>query len=173
MSGPATPDDDDPDATVRGRVTALHAAGMGRNQIARELGLSTATVSRIAAAEHLKFDRAATAAALEARQIDLKARRVELKGLLLEDAHKLRKQLWEPARLVAFGGKDNTINEVTLAEPQFVDKKNIMAAVGIAIDRFEKLDARDSGNDTDSARSLLSELGRALGISSNDDTLGV
>lgn len=152
------------DKATRARVQQLHTDGKGRNEIARELGISASTVSGIVADLGLSFDRSATAAATDARKADLTARRVELKGLLLEDAHHLRQQLWEPARLVSFGGKDNTMNETMLEEPLFADKKNIMSAVGIAMTTFDRLDARDNDGGESDARSMLAQLGRALGI---------
>lgn len=63
-----------------------------------------------------------------------------------------------------FGGKDNTLNETTLDEPLFVDKKNIMSAVGIAVDRFEKLDARDNDQGVGAGMSLLGRLASELGL---------
>lgn len=152
------------DEATHARVRELHAAGKGRNEIARELGVSASTVSGIVSKLGLSFERTATVAATEARKADLTARRVELKALLLEDAHHLRQQLWEPARLVNFGGKDNTLNETLLDEPLFADKKNIMSAVGIAMTAFDRLDAKDNDGGDSEARSMLAQLGRALGI---------
>lgn len=129
--------------TIRQQIIDLHTLGNTRNAIAATTGVGAGTVSRICKAAGLTFDRTATRAAVAAHAIDAKARRAELKELLLEDAHRLRKQLWEPARLVNFGGKDNTLAETTLTEPLFADKKNILSAVGIAVDKVEKLEKLD------------------------------
>ena len=51
--------------------------------------------------------------------------------------------MWEPTVAFAFGGKDNTYAEQEIPEPTFVDKKNILGAVGIAVDRVVKLNAVD------------------------------
>ncbi|MCP1414393.1 hypothetical protein [Paenarthrobacter sp. A20] len=116
----------------------------GPSAVQEQLGIPKATVAGWAKAAGVRTVRtSATRAATEARAVDLKASRQELTALLLEDAHKLRKQLWQPARLVNFGGKDNTLAETTLDEPLFVDKKNILSAVGIAVDRVIKLEAVD------------------------------
>ena len=104
-----------------------------------------------------------TRAMIEARTVDLKARRQELKALLLDDAHRLREQLWKPARLVNFGGKDNTLNETKLDEPLFVDKKNIMSSVGIAVDRIVKLEEIDNDDGNTEVISLLDQLAEQIG----------
>lgn len=110
----------------------------------------------------------ATRAAVEAKVVDGKLRRQELAALLLEDAHKLRKQLWEPARLVNFGGKDNTLAETMLDEPLFVDKKNIMSAVGTAMTTMAKLEAVDTDNGVAGAVSMLDRLVEQIGAISDD-----
>jgi hypothetical protein len=46
----------------RKRILALHAEGKGRNDIAREAGVSAASVSKIIAEAGLSFDRTATKA---------------------------------------------------------------------------------------------------------------
>ncbi|MGW7413419.1 helix-turn-helix domain-containing protein [Streptomyces sp. NPDC054863] len=60
----------------REQVRQLHAEGKSRNRIARELGRSAATVSKIARSEGLAFSGGArVAAATEARRADAAARR--------------------------------------------------------------------------------------------------
>ncbi|MCI2424110.1 helix-turn-helix domain-containing protein [Saccharopolyspora sp. K220] len=56
----------------------LHAQGKTRNDIAREIGRSPSTVSRLAHAAGLSFDRSKTAAATQAKQRDNAARRADL-----------------------------------------------------------------------------------------------
>lgn len=135
----------------------------GPTAVQKNLGIPKATVTKWAKAGGIPtVHTARTREATEARSVDLKARRQELTSLLLEDAHKLRTQLWSPAKVINFGGKDNTLAETTLDEPLFVDKKNIMAAVGIAIDRVVKLEAVDSDNGTAGAKSMLERLAEQL-----------
>ena len=64
-----------PMASHASEVRRLIAAGEGRNAIARKLGISTASVSRLAQSMGLTFDRAGTRAATEARKVDLDALR--------------------------------------------------------------------------------------------------
>lgn len=136
----------------------------GPTAVRDQLGIPKSTVDRWrkkAGVRTVRNDR--TRAMIEARTVDLKARRKELTALLLDDAHRLREQLWQPARLVNFGGKDNTLNETTLDEPLYADKKNIMSAVGIAVDRVVKLEAVDADEGLDQAVSMLDKLAEQLG----------
>lgn len=150
--------------TIRQQILDLHAAGTSCNAIAKQAGVSASTVSKVCKAAGLTFDRGRTRAATASHAIDAKARRAELKELLLEDAHKLRAQLWQPARLVNFGGKDNTLAETTLTEPLFADKKNILSAVGIAVDKVEKLEKLDNDGGVQDAESMLQKLIDGIGI---------
>lgn len=115
------------------RVRELHAEGMGLNAIARELGLSASTVSQMAKQEGLSFDRAATRNAVEARKVDAAAMRAELQIGLLQDAKRLRSELWSPCTVFNFGGKDNTYEEREIDAPPFADKLKLVQAVGVAI----------------------------------------
>lgn len=63
---------------------------LSRNEIARKAGVGVATVTRRAATVGRSFDRSASAPAVEARVHDVRRRRAELMGLLIEDAHRER-----------------------------------------------------------------------------------
>lgn len=119
----------------------------GPTAVEKKLGIPKGTVARWAKETGIEtVSVATTRAGTEAASVYAKARRQELTKLLLEDAHRLRKQLWEPARLVSFGGKDNTLAETTLDEPLFADKKNIMTAVSTATTTMSRLEAIDADN---------------------------
>lgn len=152
------------DDATRARILELHAQGLGCNQIARQAGAAPATVSKICKDAGLTFDRSQTRAGVAARSIDVKAARTQLKLDLLQDAQRLRQQLWEPAEVINFGGKDNTLNRVTLPQPLFVEKKNIMTAVGMAVDRFAKLDALDADGGVTEAQAMIHQLIQGIGI---------
>lgn len=149
------------------RVRRLHKQGLGRNAIARETGLSAGIVSRIAKDQGLTFDRAQTQAATEAKVIDAKARRAALALALLDDAARLREQLWQSHTYWDWGGKDHTYDEITKPEPTPTDKLKLMQAVGTAVDRAVKLDDYDADPGTDAARSMLDNLAQALGDAAN------
>lgn len=144
-------------------VRKLHADGKGRNEIAETIGRSGRTVSRIAKELGLKFDREKTRAATEAKVIDARAKRAQLANDLLDDAARLRQQLWRPADYVDHGGKEYFRVDWTLDEPTFTDKLKIMQAVGIAADKAIRLDEYDADPGIDAAKSMLGALAKGLG----------
>lgn len=139
----------------RVRVVELHNAGWSRAAIARDLGRAPSTVGKIAAAAGVDFDRTRTEQATAAKQADNRAKRADLESLLLDDALELRKRLWQPARVYAFGGKENDYNEAWLDEPPFADKRQIMQTAGTAVDKAIKIAAVDADNGADEAKSML------------------
>ena len=141
----------------RAEVRRLHGEDKTRNAIARELGRSGRTISRIADELGLSFDRAATRQATEAKKADAAARRAALALDLLGDAERMRAQLWTATKIYNFGGRDNTYNEETVTEPPFADKLKILQSVNIAVDKALRLDEYDSGN-AGTAGSLLGSL---------------
>ena len=141
----------------------------GPTAVEKKLGILKGTVTKWAKAEGVETVSVAnTRAGTEAASVYAKSRRQELAQLLLEDAHRLRKQLWEPARLVSFGGKDNTLAETMLDEPLFVDKKNIMSTVGTAMTTMAKLEAVDTDNGVAGAVSMLDRLVEQIGAIGDD-----
>ncbi|MEU6279745.1 hypothetical protein [Streptomyces sp. NPDC047028] len=140
------------------QVAALHGQGLGRNEIARRIGRGQRTVSVIAAELGLTFDVTLTEEATRHRVAQLAALRADTALDLHLDALKLTQSMWEPATIYNFGGKDNSYNSEHVDEPPAIDKKNLMAAAGIALEKSLKLvpPADDSG--ADDARSMLGQL---------------
>lgn len=137
--------------------------GQPRNQIARDHHVAASTVGRIAHQMETRgdldtpaFDRSGTKKASEAKEADARLERARLRELLLEDAHRLREQLWAPCVMHNFGGKDNTHNSIDLDQPTFDMQKQIMTSVGIAVDKIIRLDDQDTG--AEKAASLLDQL---------------
>ncbi|SNR32946.1 hypothetical protein [Blastococcus mobilis] len=148
------------DPAKRAAIADAIRAGGQRNAIAREHGVSPSTVTTIATQEGIDgaFDRTATKRATEARNADTSARRAELKSLLVEDAHRLRAQLWQPCTMHNFGGKDNTHNSIDLPQPTFEQQRNIMTSVGIAVQRVADLEKLDMGGGVEEAAGLIRDL---------------
>lgn len=150
------------DDTTRARVRQLHTDGWSRNAIARDIGISGSTVTGIVRSSGGSFDRSATVEATEAARADAAERRAQLSAALLDDAHRLRAQLWKPTRHGAFGGKDNTWSEVSLEEPTFPDKRAITASVGNLIRDHVRLEHVDTDTGHAEASAMLTDLHTAI-----------
>ncbi|MFI7315155.1 hypothetical protein [Streptomyces hygroscopicus] len=143
---------------TREDVRRLHAEGLSRNEIARRLQRSGRTISVIAADLGLSFDRTATEEATRARMADLAERRAILAEALQDDAERLTEQMWEPAKIYNFGGKDNTYEERDVPEPPADAKRLLMTAAGAAIDRSLKLAPPVVGTGEEDAKSMLGKI---------------
>lgn len=110
----------------------------------------------------IHLDRTQTVAATQAKIIDAKARRAALELALLEDAERLRAQLWQPHTYFDWGGKDHDFDEHTVDEPTPTDKLKLMQAVGQAVDRSIKIAAHDGDTGVAEATSLLDQFEAAL-----------
>lgn len=117
---------------LRAQVKALAAEGLGRNAIARELEVAAGTVTKIAKAEGIEFDREATALAVRARQIDLADIRTELARKYLAIAVDTLDQIDGPVVTGQFGGRDNTWNEHLLDAPTFDMRKVLLQSAQLA-----------------------------------------
>jgi hypothetical protein len=155
MGRPVTQEDHD-------RVRELHAQGLSRNAIAAAMGRSGRTVSRIAARLGLTFDREQVRAATEAKKADARARRAALALALLDDVDQLRARLHVPYVVYQFDREGNLVTGV-LAQPPARDQRDLMMAIGAAIDRSLRLDEYDADPGLDAAKSMLGALARGLG----------
>ncbi|MFF7335441.1 hypothetical protein [Streptomyces sp. NPDC008150] len=151
------------------KLRALHAEGLGRNAIAREMGIAPVVVSRTAEHLGLTFDRSRIEAATKARLADLAERRALLAEDLMGDAERLRAQLWAPTTVYSFGGKDNTYEEHEFDEAPAAEKRALMSTAATAIDRVLKLVPPEVGSDLDGAKSMLGSLGEALARYSREE----
>lgn len=140
------------------RVRELHALRMGRNEIAREIGRAQRTVSVIAQELGLVFDTTMTEDATRARVAQLAEKRAILADALVDDALRLTEQVWAPSVIYNFGGKDNTYRWENVDEPPAIDKKALMTAAGIAVEKSLKLVPSTDGDDTEEVGSLLTNL---------------
>ena len=156
----------------RADIRALHAQGLGRNAIATRIGRSPRTVSYLAAAMNLSFDRTATAVATAARVTDAKARRAAIiEGLYdvaEDDLAYLRQK--DPVELVEVSmGAPVRYNAPRLPAQ---DRKALVTAVSSATTAAARLEALDGDPETDSARSVLGALAdgiRKLADAQGDD----
>lgn len=139
-------------------VEAIEAGELSCRQIARAHGVGASTVSRIAAAEGLTFDRTRTASATAAHVEDMKHQRAALAQELLDAAQDLLTLLDEPCIVFNIGGKDNTYTQHRLERPPASDARNYMTAAAVAIDKHVALLKVDQASNADGAVSLLGQL---------------
>lgn len=149
----------------RKRVAELHAQGLSRGAIARELGRQPSTIGKIADKLGLTWDRSKTAVAVKAKQADNRARRAELSRLLLDDAHRLRERLWTESEQVVSTPKGPA--KVVQALPPARDARDLMTAVGTAVKSHTELERVDAGTGADNAKSMLGQLGEALQVAAD------
>lgn len=148
---------------TRAEIRALHAEGFGRNEIARRLNISGASVTKAAQAMELVFDHSMTALATAAAQIDLHAYRAQLERKLLVRATEALEAMDQPYLLGSFGGKDNVWNETLLDEAPVEVKRNLMTIAGIGVQRAADLGRRTTaGEQLGVAESLVDRLDESL-----------
>ncbi len=150
-------------------LTTLHAENLGVRAIAERMGFGRTTISTNAKRLGLTFDRRQTRAATAAVQADAKAKRAALELKLLEDAERLRSQLWQPHTYIDHGGKDFIQVTWTQEEPSPSDKLKLMQAASAALDRSIKITQFDSDNGAAGAISMLEGLAKQLGVSGPQD----
>lgn len=143
---------------------ALFDDGYGCNAIARMLGVSPATISRWAEAEGVKFNREQAALAVRAHTVDLAEARVLLAQKMVTAASDMLDELEGTYLVYSFGGRDNDYNEHVLDRPPVEVVRNVVTTAGIAFDKASKVVESQQDPGEVGAKAMLSELGKALGI---------
>lgn len=143
----------------------LHMAGKSMHAIAKEMGRSKDTISNHGEKLGLRWGISpqvkAAAAEVSARA---KVRRAELMHLLLEDAHRLRAQMWQPTTYFDWGGKDHDYDEREVPEPTHADKQKLMQATATAVQSYARLEQLEAEAGAPAARSMLERLAERLGV---------
>ena len=142
----------------RAEIIRLHGERKGRNEIARLTQRSLRTVSLICAEEGLEFDVTLTEEATRHRVAQLAERRAILAEALQADAERLTELMWQPGKIYSFGGRDNTYAEQDVDQPPAADKRNLMAAANVAIEKSLKLVPPRDEDGTEQVGSLLTSL---------------
>lgn len=144
-------------AEERALVRQWHAEHVSRNEMCKRLGRGGKTISRIATEEGLSFDRTGSlAVATAVKKADAAERRARLQLDSLEAAEKLLRQMFSPARVYNFGGKENTYEEREHEEPTFRDKRDIASAMAQMIASSLRLAEFDRGaGDTEQQSALV------------------
>lgn len=161
---PAITDEQRADVLRRAR------AGEHRNQIAKATGVSAGSVTNITKAAGVSFDRTATEQAVRSRKVDLAARRAELELDLLEDARRLRLQLFEPIEYRELGSWRNSEgaggsewHQYTREQPVPADQLKLLQAVQVAVNTSQRIADSAGDGDTEDAKAMLVQLFGMLG----------
>ena len=149
----------------RRRVAELHAQGLSRAAIGREIGRAASTVGTIADDLGLAWDREQTKAAAKALREDNRARRARISAGLLDDAEWLRERMRAESEQVLSTPKGPAT--VRLALPPARDTRDFMTAATSALKAHADLERIDSGNGADQAKSMLGQLGEALQLAAD------
>ncbi len=148
----------------RARAKALMAEGKGRNEIAREVGISTRQVDKIAEDEGHSFDASATETAVNARRTTRAARRADIIDRLYDRTEAILDRL-EADTFDALGtGEYGASRELTLSFVPTVDEKNLASTINIYLDRAAKLELVDDGDGVAEADSMLGRLAKRFGL---------
>lgn len=133
------------DSKTRARVRRLAREGQTRNAIAKAVGISASTVTRICAEAKppIAFDRSATKAAVEARTIDLKAKRTEISQMAVAEVSRLFKLLTAEHEVIHWD-KEGYMHRGTIDRPTSGDIKNYATSIGILVDKHLVLVKADS-----------------------------
>lgn len=150
----------------RAAVRRLAAEGKGRNEIARELERSPRTISLIAEKldPPVTFDRTMTAVATQARVMDAKARRAALVLRAYTRAEKIYDRL-EADETTGYKFTSTTVNGIetrTLDHVPGPEERSLATAAGQYLAQAAKLEALDTNNGVDDAKSMLGQLAAGL-----------
>lgn len=142
----------------------IKAGGNSCRGIARKHGVSDRLVRKIADENHIAdpWSRAQTEKATRARTIDMKARRAEIAEVLLGDVHKFRERAWSKYKYYERGPEGPEL--VVLDLPPLREAREAYTALGIAVDKHDKLIKMDSDNGAEEARSMLGALAEGLRV---------
>lgn len=139
-------------------------AGNSCRSIARNHNVSASTVTKIAKDEKIPgaFARAQTQNATRAKRFDAAAARAQLIQDLYADAQRFRARGWDPYTQIVSGPAGSEF--VTTKMPPLRDQQAAYTSVAICLDKAVKLEAVDSQDGAADAKSLLGQLGAALGV---------
>ncbi|MGW6455018.1 helix-turn-helix domain-containing protein [Streptomyces sp. NPDC055078] len=146
----------------RDAIRRLHADGLGRNAIARELKRSPRTISVLAEELGLSFDRTATAVATQARVIDGKARRAAILAGLYDVAEDDLAYLKQRGPYTLVEVSSGTAVTYTVDRLPALDRRALITSVSTAVTAVGKLEALDTNNGVDDATSMLGQLAAGL-----------
>lgn len=147
------------------QILAAYDEGLGRNEIARRVGVSVASVTRYCRENGRTFDTSKSELAVAILGMNLEAARRDLAAAMVYRAQESLEAFDAPATVVHYQqGNETTVGkwvEYTLDQPTFSDQQRIMTMAGIAFDKATRLTER-SGAGADAAIGLLDKFSTAI-----------
>ena len=144
------------------QIRRLHAAGSSANAIARELGRSPGTITRVCRRIGLTFDRSQTAAANAAAAVDFAARRAEQQREYLEIVDDYQGRLRSEYEHAQPAGAEGKVRRWKTSRPPAREAADLMRVASQATAaelRLADYKARDSHDD---AREVVLQFGLAV-----------
>lgn len=154
------------------QIQALAKDGLTLSQIAKETGVSRVTCKKYAELVGVEFGanrNKGLEVAVANRVLDLKARRQELAIRMLDEVDQLLDSIHKPAKVYSFGGRDNTYAEETIDELPAADKKHVISAASLLMQKHIDYIKHDDDNGASEAVSLISRIVDSLAIPKETD----
>jgi hypothetical protein len=126
------------DPETRALVLELHGQTLGRNEIARQTGISAFAVTTIVRNAGLSFDRTQSEQAVKARTVDLAERRTALAQRMMVVAEEILEGVDQPYLVYSFS-KDGGFTSHTLDMPPIEAQRSMMVTAAIAFDKATKV----------------------------------
>ncbi|MEV5289929.1 hypothetical protein AB0K64_01655 [Streptomyces sp. NPDC053741] len=140
----------------------LHADGVSRNDIARQMGWAVGTITNHAQRLGLSFDREAIRAATDARQVDLKDQRQRAQQRAMDHFNLMLDRAQGQYRLTGFDHVGQFVAQL-VPEPPAKETKDLTTAAMQALNGALKLSQVDAGDEgRENAKGLLRTLGEAM-----------
>lgn len=137
------------DAKRRQIIDLCEQGTLSRNAIARETGVSPATVTNVATTIGHRFAQMHTSRAHEAARSYGAERRATLAAKFAQRAEELLDAMDGDYLVFNFGGRDNTYEEHTLSAPPTEAKRQMMQAAREGMRTVLDIDRHDNRNDED------------------------
>ncbi|MGW2707305.1 hypothetical protein [Streptomyces sp. NPDC001340] len=150
------------------RLRQLHADGLPRNEIARQMGWAVGTITNHASRLGLSFDREAVRAATDARQVDLRDRRQRIQEQLLDLAENAIGRTQSRYLLHGFSHTGEIVAE-WLQQPPAKETKDLTAAATSALARFDQKAKDDAGANDRNLSAIDRFLSAAMGSDEPDE----
>jgi transposase-like protein len=156
------------DLETRSAIVKAVQKGARRSAVARQFNVSPSTVARVCREAGIipkpltPGQQHSRRMATDAVKLETRRRRMELSLRLLEDAEKLRKQLWQPWTAYDFGGggENYGFHQHQLKQPDARSQRDICIALAVCVDKSIALEKLDDGSTNTVKAAIVSLIDR-------------